>query len=460
MSEFIWSMSISFQLLFIIVSGVLYLFLRYKSFKFYSFYNIFLLVYVLTRLDANYYALEDFVASFLGDKNAKVFVAILCLYFQIGFCNFYTIFALYFFDLQRHTKKFFTTVVKILKSLAIAFFIFAVVSFFIGDYPFYLSLFTFIYIPVMLAVFLPSVYLAMKHSAAHKYFFLTGASIFVVFSLIAFAGSRISSLNMENPIVYFYIGTILETIFFSLGLAFKVKVFNEERDKVRTEVTRHKHQQQISRFQGLLQGEERERKRMAEELHDGIAGDLTAIKFQLSVFNKEEASQKNREVIDEVSKIIDNSYEQIREISHNLSPSSILNYGLIGTLENFCQKIEKNFGMKFTFSCIGEKPDLSKTVQIHVYRIIQELMNNMLKHAHATEGSLEIYFEKPNMRIIMEDNGKGFSRDTISKGIGLSNIDSRIKFLNAKFIKENSQGGSKFIIEINTNQVPDHGNFL
>lgn len=460
MSEFIWSMSISFQLLFIIVSGVLYLYLKFKSFKFYSFYNIFLLGYVLSRLDANYYAAEDFAATFLGGKNAEIFVAILCLYIQIGFCNFYTVFALYFLDLHKHTKKFFAAVINILKSLAIGFFIFGVFSYLIKDYSFYVSLFTFIYIPVMLAVFIPSVFLAMKYSAEHKYFFLTGASIFVVFSLIAFAGSRISSLNMKNPIMFFYIGTILETIFFSLGLAFKVKVFNEERDKVRAEITRHKHQQQISRFQGLLQGEERERKRMAEELHDGIAGDLTAIKFQLSTFNKEEASPKNRNIIEEVSKIIDNSYEQIREISHNLSPSSIINYGLIYTLESFCQKIEKNFRIRFKFNFSGEKPDLSKAVQIHIYRIIQELVNNMLKHAQATEGSLDIFYEKPKMRIILEDNGKGFSQDPTSKGIGLSNIDSRIRFLNARLVKENTKAGTRFIIEINTNLVPDHNSFF
>ena len=235
-----------------------------------------------------------------------------------------------------------------------------------------------------------------------------------------------------------------------------MKLINDERNKIRAEVIKHKHRQQISRFSGLLQGEEKERKRMAEELHDGIAGDLTAIKFQLSTFNIDEASPKNAAVVEEVSKIINNSYEQIREISHNLSPSSIINYGLRGALENFCQKIGNNYKMKFDCDYSGEQLDLSKTVQVHIYRIIQELVNNMVKHAEATEGKLEITYHKPALRIVVKDNGKGFSTKEIDPGIGLSNIDSRIRFLNAKFVKEDVGQGSKFIIDINTDQVPDH----
>lgn len=459
MAEFIWSMSISFQLLFIIVSGVLYLYLKSQSFKYYAIYNIFLLIYIFSRLDESYDSFVNFIALFLGERNANVFTEIACFFIQIGFYNFYAVFAFYFLDLQRHKKNFFSIVIKTLKTIGIFFFLFGVFCYFLKNSNLYFDVYTFFYIPVMLTLFVPTIIYAVKYSGAHKVFFLTGMSLFVAFALIAFAGSNIASLEMNNPIIFFYIGIILETIFFSLGLAFKLKIYNDQRSKIRFEITKHKHKQQISRFQGLLQGEEKERKRMAEELHDGIAGDLTAIKFQLSTFKMEETSEKNKAVIEEVSKIIENSYEQIREISHNLSPSSIINYGLIRTLENFSLKIEKNYGVKFSFEYFGDAlPQLTKMVQIHIYRIIQELVSNFLKHADATEGRLEIHYEKPMMKIIVIDNGKGFSRKEISSGIGFSNIDSRIKFLNAKFVKAKTDLGTKFIIEINTSLLPDHGN--
>lgn len=456
MSEFIWSMSISFQLLFIIISGVFFLYLKEKSFKYYALYNIFLVIYVLSRYDPIYDGSQELLAVVLGGKNAAVLMHITSFLVQVAFYIFYTIFALYFLDLDKHDKKFFGRIIWLLRLLGSFFVVLGILCFFIKNEDLFIDFYIFLYVPVMLSLFLPSVYRAIKFSGKHKDYFLIGASSFVFCALTAFTGSFVSSLNMNNPIIFFYIGIIVETIFFSLGLAFKMKLINDERNKIRAEVIKHKHRQQISRFSGLLQGEEKERKRMAEELHDGIAGDLTAIKFQLSTFNIDEASPKNAAVIQEVSNIINNSYEQIREISHNLSPSSIINYGLRGALENFCQKIGNNYKMKFDCDYSGEKLELSKTVQVHIYRIIQELVNNMVKHAGATEGKVEITYHKPALRIVVKDNGKGFSTKEINPGIGLSNIDSRIRFLNAKFVKENVGQGSKFIIDINTDQVPDH----
>ena len=347
-------MSISFQLLFIIISGVFFLYLKEKSFKYYALYNIFLVIYVLSRYDPIYDGSQELLAVVLGGKNAAVLMHITSFLVQVAFYNFYTIFALYFLDLDKHDKKFFGRIIWILRLLGSFFVVLGILCFFIKNEDLFIDFYIFLYVPVMLSLFLPSVYRAIKFSGKHKDYFLIGASSFVFCALIAFTGSFVSSLNMNNPIIFFYIGIIVETIFFSLGLAFKMKLINDERNKIRAEVIKHKHRQQISRFSGLLQGEEKERKRMAEELHDGIAGDLTAIKFQLSTFNIDEASPKNAAVVEEVSKIINNSYEQIREISHNLSPSSIINYGLRGALENFCQKIGNNYKMKFDCDYSGE----------------------------------------------------------------------------------------------------------
>ena len=455
MGFFVWNMAISFQLLFFIISGVIFIYIREKSFKYYALYNVFLGIYILSRNDHYYYGFENFVARFLGKSDAENFTYIACLFLQIVFYNFYCRFALYFLDLDKHTKKYFNKIMATMRYLGGLFFGFALITFFLKKPNLYINLFTFGYLPVMLFIFVLTFYHAIKHSGEHKKFFLIGVCAFVFCGLIAFSGSRISSLNMENPIIYFYIGVILETLFFSLGLAYKVKLINDEKNRILLQVTKHKHQQQISKLNGVLEGEEKERKRIAEELHDGVAGDLSAIKFNLAALNFQNFNPKNTMIIKEITESIDSSCLQIRELSHHLSPSSITQFGLVKTLENLCMKAKKFSETRFHFVFIGDKIELPKSIEIHIYRIVQELINNIIKHSAATEAFIEISHHQSELKISLRDNGIGFSTKEISKGIGLSNIDSRIRFLNADLKKIETQKGSWFIIDISLGKIPD-----
>lgn len=453
MEMFIWNMAISLQLLFIIISSVIFIYLREKSFKYYLLYNLFLLVYLLSRHDSAYYGFEHLLAVFIGKANSEVFTEILNFFIQVIFYNLYSIFALYFLDLDKRVKKYFNKVILTLRILGGLFFLFGILCYVLKDSDLYIILYTFVYLPVMLILFLVSVIQAIKRSGRHKDFFLFGVCAYVFCALVAFAGTFIPSLKIHNPIFFFYVGIIIETVFFSLGLAYKVKIINDEKNRVRNLVTIHKHEQKISKLEGLLEGEENERKRIAEELHDGIAGDLLAIKFNLSNLNVTYESPANIGVLQEVSQIIDNSCIQIREISHNLSPSSISNFGLLQTVENLCKKIESIYKIKTNFNFSGDEIDINKNVETHIYRIIQELVNNLVKHSKATVADVSISYEKPQITISVQDNGTGFSEEQTSNGIGLSNIDSRIRFLNAQIKKESHKKGTLFIISINLDDI-------
>ncbi|OWK98731.1 two-component sensor histidine kinase [Kaistella haifensis DSM 19056] len=247
----------------------------------------------------------------------------------------------------------------------------------------------------------------------------------------------------------------MKHFFFSLGLAYKVKLINDDKNRILMQVTKHRHQQQISKLNGVLEGEEKERKRIAEELHDGVAGDLTAIKFNLLALNSEEMKPKNSSIIKEITEIIDNSCLQIRELSHNLSPSSITQFGLVKTIENLFLKGEKFYGIRFKFLFTGEKIQFNKVIETHIYRIIQELINNIIKHSGAKEAFIEINYHHPELKISVRDNGIGFQPKQISKGIGLNNIDSRIRFLNADFKKIEIEKGSWFIVDISLDKIVD-----
>lgn len=454
MDVFIWNMAISFQLLFIIISAVIFIYLREKSFKYYVLYNICISLYVLSRNDEYYDQFVYFVGFFLGKENSVIFTKIFNFYIQVVFYSFYCLFALYFLDLNKHIKKYFTTVLKVLQSLAVVFTLSGILCYFLKTPEIYKMLYAFLFLPVMLAVFGTSLTRALKFSGKHKDFFLFGVCSYIFCALLAFAGSFIDSLHIQNPIIFFYIGIIIETLFFSLGLAYKIKLVNDEKNRVHHLVIKHRHQQQISKLKGLLEGEENERKRIAEELHDGIAGDLSAIKFNLAYLNQKNTDGDNIELLSELSQIIDKSCVQLREISHNLSPTAITDYGLSLAVENYCKKIENTYNIIVNYEFSGEPLQLSNTSETHIYRIIQELLNNIVKHSGASSAEVKILNNNRNIMIQVADNGHGFTLNNNEKGIGLSNIDSRIRFLEARIQKESNHLGTSYHIQIGTDKIP------
>lgn len=453
MDVFIWNTVISFQLLFIIVSAVIFLYIKDKSFKHYVLYNVFLSLYILSRNDLYYDQFTYFIGFITGYENSLNFTKIFNFYIQVIFYCFYCLFALYFLDLNRHLKKYFYKVRQILKAIVIAFTIFGVICFILKDPKFYKYLYAFLFLPIMLGIFFTSLGRALKFSGKHKNFFLIGVCAYIFCALLAFITSSIDLFDLKNPIIFFYIGIIIETLFFSLGLAYKIKLINDEKNRVNNLFTQNEHQQQISKLKGLLEGEENERKRIAEELHDGIAGDLSAIKYNLAYLKQRNNDPENEELLVELSQIIDKSYIQLREISHNLSPTAITNYGLLLAIENYCKKIEITYHIKINYHLTGESFHLSNTSETHIYRIIQELLNNVVKHSEATIANVEIINNEPNIYLKISDNGKGFCENINSKGIGLSNIDSRIRFLDAELYKKSDENGTSFDIHINTDKI-------
>ena len=447
-------MVISYQVLFIIISTVIYFFLKDKTFKYYALFNITLIIYIVSRYNAVYDGFVNFASFYLGYQNAVNFTKILNFFVQVNFYSFYVIFVMYFLDFHRNAKKFFNSIVLLLRILIAFFFIAAFICFYFNVPDLYIGLFSFIFLPSIIALFIPSVSRVIKFSGIHKYYLIVGVFIFIVCGLIAFAGSYIPSLNIENPISFFYLGLIIETIFFSLGLAYKIKMINDERAKIRLSVTHHKHKQHISKIHGLIEGEEKEKRRIAEELHDGITGDLSAIKMNLERLQKDDYNLKNIEIIDDVNRIVEKSRLHIREISHNLSPHSIVNYGLITAVKSYSKNIESLYNIDCLFTFVGDHLDITVEAETHLYRIVQELFNNIIKHSKAKSASVFISYYKPEFVLKITDSGNGFSFEGLKRGIGFDNIESRIRILNGKFTKDQTEVGCAFTIRINTDKIP------
>ncbi|OUR96033.1 hypothetical protein A9Q86_16245 [Flavobacteriales bacterium 33_180_T64] len=229
-------------------------------------------------------------------------------------------------------------------------------------------------------------------------------------------------------------------------------VFQQKQKRKNLELVTLKRESQVKSLEALIKGEEKERFRIAKELHDGVNGDLSAIKYKLSSL-----LEMNNKVIKEAITMIDNSCEHVRAISHNLVPPSLENFNLVEATENYCHDLDVVNHQKITFQYLGSTIKLSKNTEVNTFRIIQELVTNALKHADASEINVQISHRDNVIQITIEDNGKGFDRNAIkTDGIGLNNIQSRVDYLNATLDFISNPNGTSYTIDIDLNTLNDN----
>lgn len=212
----------------------------------------------------------------------------------------------------------------------------------------------------------------------------------------------------------------------------------------------------ITELKGILRGEEKERKRLARELHDGIMGQLSAIKLSLSFLKKKYNILSSANDFNEVISNLDEAAKDLRNTAHNLMPAALSYHGLNAALQVFCNKINQNTGLQVHIYTYGELPKLDAYFELSIYRIIQELIQNIIKHAKATEALLQINFFDDQLTVTIEDNGSGFNIETINEvsGFGLTNIRERISAFHGTFtISSRNVNGTAIEIVFDTSYM-------
>ena len=229
-------------------------------------------------------------------------------------------------------------------------------------------------------------------------------------------------------------------------------LFKQRQKRKNQEIVTLKREHQIKTLESLIEGEEKERFRIAKELHDGVNGDLSAIKYKLSSL-----LEMNNKVIKEAITMIDDSCQQVRAISHKLVPQSLENFNLEEAIQEYCNNMDAIHPPKIIFQKIGEHIKIDKKSELNIFRVIQELVTNSINHSKASEINVQISCRDHLMHITFEDDGIGFDTNKIeSDGIGLKNIQSRIDYLNATLDLISNQDGTSYTIEIDTQKLNDH----
>jgi signal transduction histidine kinase len=212
----------------------------------------------------------------------------------------------------------------------------------------------------------------------------------------------------------------------------------------------------------LIDSMEAERKRIATELHDSIGQELLIIKNRALLALNDLKNKKNvREQLDEISNTASQAIQETREITNNLRPYQIDRLGLKKSLESIINRVARTTTISFTSDIDPIDNLIPKEMEIHVYRIIQECVNNIIKHAHATTGKVTIKRWYNRLNLDVEDNGTGFDvslqRTQNERGIGLQGIVERTRFIGGTMRIESNPGkGTRVLITIKTyNRIDD-----
>jgi len=255
-----------------------------------------------------------------------------------------------------------------------------------------------------------------------------------------------NTIQKKNRLILFVVigSALLIALLISLQQSFK--------NKKRLELVELEKDREITQLKAMMDGEEKERERIARELHDGIMVQFSAAQMHLSALI-ERTDLVRADKIEDVLVQLENATKELRKSTHNLMPDMLLEEGLAEATHYFCSNLEKSSGAKIHFQLIGSMVPVAPVYELMFYRIIQELLQNTMKHAKASEVLVQINCQPEMLSIAVEDNGTGFDPARISEhdGRGLSGIRSRIGSLHGQVLVNSRPGaGTSVYIEVET----------
>jgi NarL family two-component system sensor histidine kinase LiaS len=213
--------------------------------------------------------------------------------------------------------------------------------------------------------------------------------------------------------------------------------------------------------QALFKGQTIERKRVALELHDNLSSLLSAVNMTIQSINPEYLSESQQSIYQNLKHLIQNAYAEVRNISHNILPAELEKEGLATTLTTLVRQLNQNSPLQFSLSIINLHERLPVEIEFNVYSIVWELINNAIKHSHATTVSINLLRTACELNLMVNDNGVGIKKNNEKRGIGLQNILTRLESLGGTFDTPlGVEKGTHIHIKIPIDTVSINGNFL
>ncbi|WP_159948790.1 tetratricopeptide repeat-containing sensor histidine kinase [Polaribacter septentrionalilitoris] len=227
------------------------------------------------------------------------------------------------------------------------------------------------------------------------------------------------ALTKSKGWIFILMASLLIAVFLFFGISQRIKRKNQEA------IVKEKERG----FKAIIDAQEEERSKIARELHDGVVQQIGSVILKArNLFTKKELTQDNESK--EVLQRLENSNQDLRNISHQMMPRALKELGVISALNDLLEGSLSYANIKYSLEHFNIEERLPEKIEVTIYRIVQELINNIIKHSKATEVSVQLFNANNTVILIVEDNGVGFAKEKNKKGIGLLNISSRLDIVN------------------------------
>lgn len=252
-----------------------------------------------------------------------------------------------------------------------------------------------------------------------------------------------SDLRIESKDKWIFLSTTIGIALLSVAVLVVV-YFRNRQFKLGEEMKLMEKQHHIHELTARMEGEEKERTRLARELHDGVGGLLSATRMHASTLHKaSRAELKTSGEQEKVISLLDQAAHEIRNIAHNLSPDVVISHGLDMAIRQFCGRLS-NETLRIECIMLGDPNILNSQLTLTVYRVVQELVNNIVKHSGASHALVQVSVHHELVLISVEDNGVGYDASR-NEGIGLLNLKSRISELDGLLSIDSSPGNGTVV---------------
>lgn len=219
------------------------------------------------------------------------------------------------------------------------------------------------------------------------------------------------------------------------------RVIAEQNEKINLQTIRQLEDAlRIESMQSMLEGQETERRRVATDLHDSLGGLLAAVKIRLENLSGKLPELDKSEEFKKVKTLLNDTIDETRQIARNLQPGTLHQFGLMKAIRDLTGRVRGDGVPAIDFQHFGTFTDIDHTIALNCYRIVQELLQNSLKHAQATEILVQLTRTDSELALLVEDNGIGYDPETVVQGMGTGNMGQRVQFINGEISIQSAKG--------------------
>lgn len=261
--------------------------------------------------------------------------------------------------------------------------------------------------------------------------------------------ARIKDLSIERNklITAVLIGSFVALLSISLLARYnykqKKKILTQENQVQEARIAQLESEKQVLAGEAVIKGQEEERGRLAKDLHDGLGGMLSGVKFSLSIMKSNMVlDAQNHVAFERALDMLDHSMSELRRVAHNMMPEVLLKFGLAEALRSYCEGLRDAKVFEISYQSVNMDERLPEQQEIFIFRIVQELINNVIKHAQATTVLVQLANHVDELTLTVEDNGVGFdpAESGSSVSAGLTSVKSRVDYLKGRLEIQSTRG--------------------